>query len=39
MAMLGKRRPPRPASGHSGLARQPSGNGKAAKSAATTSDF
>ncbi|MCG7588985.1 MULTISPECIES: 23S rRNA (uracil(1939)-C(5))-methyltransferase RlmD [unclassified Halomonas] len=27
MAMLGKRRPPRPASGHSGLARQPYSNG------------
>lgn len=26
MAMLGKRRPPRPASGHSGLARTPGGN-------------
>ena len=25
MAMLGKRRPPRPVSGHSGLARTPSG--------------
>ena len=39
MAMLGKRRPPRPASGHSGLARQPSGNGAPAKpSVATDAD-
>lgn len=33
MAMLGKRRPPRPASGHSGLARTPSG-----KAAHTTTE-
>lgn len=34
MAMLGKRRPPRPASGHSGLARTPSSQPAPAKQAA-----
>lgn len=34
MAMLGKRRPPRPASGHSGLARTPSGKARQPSDAA-----